>query len=237
MRGKIALISVLIMLLGVILTGNVNASLQSRPGATSLVNKSASVFFLLSRQMETSSGPMGLNATIEIQNDKVVETSASNNIDVHMIKNTEYGTAAMLAASSYGKCPTGSSSASTTGNSSGIMQMAGGKLEHVAGIYNTGKAGADYKYIYNADSWHKNLYATDVAKDSYIPGDATYETHNWYGSSNSNFVSASYPIFRRGTPVFGYARSTVLVADLTPRFSCGCCMWSRTLINSTSSAN
>ena len=85
------------------------ASLQSRPETASLVSTTASQFFLLSRQMETSAGPMGLSATIEVVSNKVQETSTSNNIDVHMIKNTEYGTAAMLAASVYGNCPTGSS--------------------------------------------------------------------------------------------------------------------------------
>ena len=170
-----------------------NASLQSRPDATSLVSKTASEFFLLCRQMETSSGPLGLNATIEVQDDKVVETSNSNGIDVHMIKNTEYGTAAMLAASAYGNCPGPSITASTTKNESGIMQMAGGESEYVAGIYN--KSNFWNTYIYNADARYKNVYESNVAADAYIPGDATYETSNWKGTSRGTFVSSSSPVF------------------------------------------
>ena len=138
MVKKLSIIIVVAMLAVILFTGNVNANLQSRPGVTSLYSKTASEFFELCRKMETSSGPLGLNATIGVQSNKVVESSSSNNIDVHMIKNTEYGAAAILSASDYGACPTGNSdTASTTGNNSGIMQMAGGKYEYVAGIYNT----------------------------------------------------------------------------------------------------
>ena len=175
-----------------------NASLQSRPNATSLINKSADEFFLLCRQMETSSGPLGLNATIEVQDDKVVETSNSNGIDVHMIKNTEYGTAAMLAASAYGNCPQGFSgniNDSTTQNESGIMQMAVGKYEYVAGIYNEYES--ETKYIHYADARYKNVYDSKVAADAYIPGDATYETSGWRVAGWGGFVNSNSNIFYR----------------------------------------
>jgi hypothetical protein len=94
-----------IMLGGIIilaaLTTKVQANLQSRPEVTSLVNKSAEEFFIMSRNMEQSNESFGLNATIDQSNG--TETSASNNIDVHMAKNTEWGTAVMLGASNYGE--------------------------------------------------------------------------------------------------------------------------------------
>lgn len=113
-KKRTLIIFLLVLTFAIALPSKVNANLQSRPNATSLKNKSASDFFLLSRQMETSSGPMGLNASIEVQNDKVVETTEPNNIDVHMIKNTEYGTALLLSASAYGECTKDSNKSTTS---------------------------------------------------------------------------------------------------------------------------
>ncbi len=205
---KLGCILLLIIMLAIMHPTISKANLQSRPGAPSLVSTTASNFFLLCRQMETSGGPLGLSATIEVQDNKVKETSDSNGIDVHMIKNTEYGTAAMLAASAYGECPSGYSSSitdSTTGNDSGIMQMAAGKYEYVAGIYN--KSNSYNTYIYNADDKYKNVYNSETS----IPGDATLETKKWKGASNASFVASSYPVFLRSyLGVFNYYYSSGL---------------------------
>lgn len=187
-----------------------NASLQSRPNVSSLVSKTASEFFRLCREMETSSGPMGLNATITTDEvtGKVNETSGSNGIDVHMIKNTEYGAAALLSASAYGDCPNGYSvsgtSDSTTKNKSGIMQMASGKYEYVAGILNqeqitNSNAKGNYlKSIIASDNKYKNVYnSTEMSAESDIDGDATYETQRWRGASSANWLSAYSPVFYR----------------------------------------
>lgn len=192
MAKKLSITMVITILATILLIPTANANLQSRPNTDS-ASYSPSDWFLLSRQVETSSGPMGLNATIEIEgtgaNAKVVETSASNNIDVHMIKNTEYGTAAILSASSYGSCPEGYNSRSikvdsTTGNDSGIMQMALGKNESVVGISTTTSNGDNYiKYLRNSDSWYKNVYDNS---NNGIPGDATTETPRWRGARSSN---------------------------------------------------
>ena len=104
---KIGGIILLILVMAIIFPTISKANLQSRPDKDSLTNKTVSDFFLLCRQMETSTGPLGLNVTISTDGDKVEETTQSKGIDVHMIKNTEYGTAAMLAASAYGDCPVG----------------------------------------------------------------------------------------------------------------------------------
>ncbi len=203
---KIGGIILLIALIALVFPTQTKANLQSRPGVTSLTNKTASEFFLLCRQMETAEGPLGLSATITDEEDVVKETSALNGIDVHMIKNTEYGTAAMLSASAYGDCPTGSSSsASTTGNKSGIMQMAD-HGEFVSGTYNS-----YYSYnkkIYNADAKYRDLYESDDMQIAYKPGDATYETQKWRGAP-AYFVKPSDPQFTRsGGGVFGFNYTT-----------------------------
>ena len=87
--------------------------------------------------MEAEGGTLGKNANIDMSENGSYLDSSNNGIDVHMAKNTEWGTAAMLSASAYGEAPTGRSNASTTGNATGIYQMADSNYECVAGIYNT----------------------------------------------------------------------------------------------------
>lgn len=178
------------------LTGKVNAAVQSRPGVTSLKNTTANDFFVKIRQMEVEGGTLGKKAQLD---STTYLDSSNNGVDVHMAKNTEWGAAAMLAASPYGSAPSGRSDASTTGNATGIYQMAGGAYEYVAGIYNT--TNNYMSKLKNADSRYVDLYTGEVAKR----GDATLETKNWKNSSNANFVNSSYPVFRRSVnTLFGY---------------------------------
>ena len=91
----------LAVLMAIIMTTNVHAALQSRPGVNAKVKTTASDFFKLMREMESVGGSFGLNATFaeNVSTGEYEETSESNNIDTHMCKNTEWGTVAMLSAS------------------------------------------------------------------------------------------------------------------------------------------
>jgi len=182
------------------LTTNVQAALQSRPDTSRLVNTTANDFFKKIRNMEAEGGTLGLKAQI---NTTTYLDSTNNGVDVHMAKNTEWGTAAMLAASSYGTAPSGSSSATTTGNATGVYQMADSSgFEYVAGIYNT--TNTYMNAIKGADARYYNLYTSETS----IPGDATLETRNWKGASHAYFVNASYPVFLRSYyALFGYCYS------------------------------
>ena len=176
----------------IMLTGTVHANVQSRPDNTSLTKKSAGEFFTLIRKMETTGGPMGLSATID---DSGNETSSSNNIDAHMIKNTEWGAAVMLMDSAYGsKTSGGSSTATTTGNASGVYKMFSGS-EFVAGIYSTSTQSTSYwSTIKNAPA----KYWNDYQSGNSITGDATKETPKWKNALAGGFVSASDPVSFRG---------------------------------------
>lgn len=194
----------------IMLTGTVHANVQSRPDNTRLTNKSAGQFFTLIRKMETTDGPMGLSATID---DSGNETSSSNNIDAHMIKNTEWGAAVMLMDSAYGLKISGSSStATTTGNASGVYQMFSG-YEYVAGIYSTSTSTtSEWSTIKNAPA----KYWNDYQSGNSITGDATKETPKWGGGSQAYFVSANLPVFSRGDSgaffynnYYGYAYSYI----------------------------
>ena len=193
---KSAIVFTVGILTAFMLTGKVNAAVQSRPGVTSLKNTTANDFFVKIRQMEVEGGTLGKKAQLD---STTYLDSSNNGVDVHMAKNTEWGAAAMLAASPYGSAPSGRSDASTTGNATGIFQMADGTYEYVAGIYNTSN---DYmSKLKNADSRYVNIYTGEVAKR----GDATLETKNWKGSSYAGFVTSGYPMFLRSNgALFGY---------------------------------
>ena len=198
MKTKKLLISLGIGIIAtIVMAGTSKAGLQSRPNATTLTNKTANEFFELIRNMEASGGVLGLNATID---GTTFLDSSNNGLDIHMAKNTEWGTAAMLAASSYGAAPSGQSSATTTGNVTGIYQMADTKYEYVAGIWDT--SNSYMNKIKAADSRYYDLYSSATAK----VGDATLETKNWKSASNANFVSARYPVFLRSyVALFGFS--------------------------------
>lgn len=64
------------------------------------------------RQMEASGAGMGLNETT--LNTETLISTISNNIDVHLQKNTEYGAMLILGASNYGKQGTLTTNVSTS---------------------------------------------------------------------------------------------------------------------------
>lgn len=194
LKNKIIATSVVAIIMTAFNVNISNAVLESRPDSASLVNKSASDFFALIRQMETANGPLGLNAIVS---DDGTETSSSNNIDVHMIKNTEYGTVGMLAASVYG-ARNGNGYAgnpnTTTGNATGVYQMGGNqpesKSEYVAGIL--GDSSSTYiKNIKNSPQKYWNNYTLEQIPKT---GDGTLEI-SW---SFNSWLTAQRPIFSCG---------------------------------------
>ncbi len=70
------------------------------------------------RQMEAPNNAMGLVESFKSD----LTPTTSNNIDVHMMKSTEYGAIAILAVSGYGNPQTmqASSIKTTTGNTTGV---------------------------------------------------------------------------------------------------------------------
>ena len=150
-------------------------------------------------------------------------SSNDNEVDPHMMKNTEWGAVAYLAQSKYGKNSevtinsdsnfyTGGGSGtsyrtnvgqSTTGDVTGIYDMSGGAWEYVAGYY--GNGGSYASSLVNADARYKDIYSSYQASTSgghY--GDAVWETSSSSSSSNSwyndysNFPHSGYPFFVRG---------------------------------------
>lgn len=171
------------------------AALQANKGGKSL-STNANNFFKGMREMETYGGTLGKSANLDTT---TYLDSSKNGIDVHMILNTEWGTAAMLAASRYGSAPSGRSDASTTGNESGLYQMANSTCEFAAGILDYSN---DYiSTIKSADPRYYNLYTTT----SQIHGDGMRECMQWLGATTYWNVEKSEPIYARGfVSLFGY---------------------------------
>ena len=146
------------------------------------------------RQMETAGQTMGLTETI---GSNLVATSSSNNIDVHMMKTTEYGAMAILSASGFGwkgklaDAPV----KSTTGNVTGVYVM-GTRWEWTAGVCSASTVGKDARYY--------DLYTT--SQTSAKVGDAlgldTYTDNpgcsGWHGASVTNWLSSIDYGFIRG---------------------------------------
>lgn len=186
-----------IMTLMLIITAKSTYAMQSRPDGTSKTNVYANYFFTEIRKMESTvlGLPTNFDTTTWLD-------SSGNGVDVHMAKNTEWGTAAMLSASAYGTAPRGNSSATTTGNATGVYQMADGTWEYVAGIWD---ASNDYmSNIRGANSRYYDLYTNQTS----ISGDATTETAGWKGASFRTFINGSQSVFIRcWGALFGYYNS------------------------------
>ena len=131
------------------------------------------------RKIEAIGGTLGLAAGI---NGNLTDSGETNNIDIHMQKNTEYGAMAILSASAYGNQKKIADGETTTGNKSGIY-IALNKEWVSAGLNDL--SSTNFK---NALGKYKNIYtATYVAK----VGDAITETNGWHGSGASRWINNS----------------------------------------------
>ena len=201
MKKLISKVLVIMILVVIAIPLKSNAGFQANKGGTSYTiigSIYANHLFEGIRKMETEGGTLGLKAALAATT--YLEEGEGNGLDCHMAKNTEWGTAAMLAASIYGAAPSGQSNATTTGNDSGIWHMSNGNenggsgskgRELVAGIFDT--TNQYISMIKNADSRYYDLYKYSTSK----AGDATTETSNWKGATDAEFISSNYPIFQR----------------------------------------
>jgi hypothetical protein len=178
--------------------------------------------FIRGRRVEQDGEALGLTAIV----DQYGNESVSNNIDAHMMKNTEWGAVAYLAQSVYGKGTANSitSSGSKTGGTGNggnyILNVAHSTTQNAYGVY--GMISSYMTYVAAVSNWsntnistlfssrlrYKDLYAANYSNNSVadlsdIPGGATTETFNWYGqqylgSSSYYRLSSSVPMLSRG---------------------------------------
>lgn len=162
---------------------NYQSIYQSRPSNYKLVSQSKWINSI--RNMENDGQVMGLKETID--DESLLSTSGSNNIDVHMTKNTEYGAMVLLSASAeYGKQGEGTARyvihgeglTTTTGNVYGVYMddlTVNGKSEAVAASEDI--AGS-YSYNLSISPRYVNRYST--REKTNIDGDAMLK---WHGTT------------------------------------------------------
>lgn len=146
------------------------------------------------RTMEASGQAMGLKEVVNSTSQ--LATTASNGIDVHMMKSTEYGTVAILSASGFGNSSNNKTIDTTTGNKTGVYmqtvnyELVAGAISNTTGMMPSKLA---HRYV--------NTYTdkTSTAK----PGDALNLA--WHNASTT-WLGTNYSAFYRGggLGVFGY---------------------------------
>ena len=155
----------------------VSAALQAN-GNTSKTDTIAN-WLLNIRKMEETGGTLGLTDTINTT-DLTSSASSSNNLDIHMQKNTEYGAMAILSASAYGNQSKINDGETTTGNKSGIYINL--NKEWVS----AGPSALVIPQYTSANAKYKNIYTKEyVAK----AGDAISETYGWHDSGLSRWFN------------------------------------------------
>ena len=181
MKNKKILIKtiILILLLTLLSYTKVNAAaLQSN--TNNPVTKNRNTWMTEIRKMESLNGTLGLEET---QNSNLTPTteSGSNNLDIHMQKNTEYGAMAILSASVYGKNGKINKNETTTGNKTGVVIP-----------YNNEWTAAQYTEWYGQSSYDNryiNYYT--VTTDENKNGDAYLETKGWHSTTYVRVVNDS----------------------------------------------
>lgn len=171
---------------------NVQAALQANSNTQNKKTDNLGNWLTNIRKMEEANGTMGLKETL---NSDLTAASESNNIDVHMIKSTEYGAIAILSASGYGnpEIIQKSETKTTTGNETGVY-ISGGTWEKVAS-YDRQYGEVNLKYM--------DMYTHDInsAKIGDALGTATTQNPGctgWHSTGYTGWIDANYPDFSRG---------------------------------------
>lgn len=144
------------------------------------------------RQMEAANNAMGLT---EVFNSDLTtkDGTESNNIDVHMMRSTEYGAIAILAVSGYGNPTTMQASGvkSTTGNVTGVYYTTTGYYDSIH--YEFVAGGLSGMIFSGTNTRYYDAYS--ATKGAVKVGDAM--NLKWQGTPNSYWVTSSEPYFVR----------------------------------------
>ena len=184
---KIMGMIILVILIGIAKPNEV-AALQANPNTHYKKIERAENWMICFREMEESGNAMGLSETLK----EDLTPEKSNNIDVHMMRSTEYGAIAILSASGYGNPSNEQAITSTTGNNTGVM-LNTSNWEWVAGTCTS----------FSADERYYDKY--DKSRDSARKGDAlgNATTTNqgaagWHGAA-TGWLCDECPYFKRGS--------------------------------------
>ena len=143
------------------------------------------------RQMETAGQTMGLNETLNTD----LSPKTSNNIDVHMMRTTEYGAVAILSASGFGnpKKLSEVSIKSSTGNVTGVYM--GDRWEWTAGVCSASTVGKNARYY---DLYTASNTSAKVGDALGLDSTPNKGCAGWHGTSYSSWLNSTNGGFARG---------------------------------------
>lgn len=179
---------------------NVQAALQANPNTHYKKQDKFNNWMTNFRKMEQTNGTMGLKETL---NSDLTASSESNNIDVHMMRTTEYGAIAILSASGYGnpQMLQNSKIKTTTGNKTGVYfgtttNYNWQDIEFTAGGVARGFSNINKKYY--------DLYTS--SSSSAKSGDALTTCKNWHGANQDYWVGYNAYMTRGGdSKIFNFS--------------------------------
>ena len=195
---QISTILLIILLLLITNSEEVNAGLQANKNTQYTKSDLPTNWIKNFREMEKTGQAMGLNE--ELEEDLTPKDNISNNIDVHMMRSTEYGAIAILSASGYGNPSNEQAITSTTGNETGVM-INTNEWEHIAGgLENLIFKGVNFKYY---DTYTNSQESARI-------GDAS-ECDRWHNATYNVWTNDSrFPYFIRGyTGIFSFCHNQI----------------------------
>lgn len=190
------------LLLGMLAIGETSsqAALQSNVATHAAGKTATGASWIQSiREMETAGQTMGLTETLKTD----LTSNTSNNIDVHMMKTTEYGAMAILSASGFGYSGKLADAPvkSTTGNVTGVYVM-GTRWEWTAGVCDATTVGKNARYydLYKINDQTSAKVGDALGLDTYTtnPGCSGWHganVHTWFSSNVCGLSHGSSGIF------------------------------------------
>lgn len=203
-------LGIIVLTLMILITNvsSVNATLQANPETHGKKVDKSTNFIRTIREMEKTGQAMGLNETLKAD---LTSESDSNNIDVHMMKSTEYGAIGILSASGYGnpQILQESEIKTTTGNNTGIYL--GDVSEWVAGGNgNNNYSNINSRYYNSYNAIYQNAVSEAVMVGDALGG-ATGDKPGCYGwhKASLNPYGSPATYLRRGgqQQIFYFAMS------------------------------
>ena len=178
----------------------VESTVIIKPNVKSLRNKAVSYQFRDARQMEKANNVYGFpqsSSTTFNWNGNL--TGDTNNIDIHMMKNTEWGAVTYLYHSKYGRCTNGKCEELTINNCSTYTTGIG--ADTVSANESSATCTTD-KNKYNGESGVKasttgNVYGVyDMSGGSYenTMGNSVNESNQFYPSISQSWSNITYPL-------------------------------------------
>lgn len=186
--GSLVIVGSLLILNG----GQARASLQANPN-TQYTKTDVPVNWMKAfREMEQTGEAMGLDESLNAD----LTAVSSNNIDVHMMRSTEYGAIAILSASGYGNPSNEQAITSTTGNNTGVILDTNGKWEWVAGgLKGSIFTGTDGRYYDTYEETQTSAKRGDALGNKEIDNAGC---DGWHSAQSIGWVYSNSPYFTRG---------------------------------------